>query len=113
MICQLARSSQLCIRHPDLYPRSSTPIPSLLHGPRLSRTPPLPSSRRAERTKWFSLPSSARLFSHFTTLDPHRYALLPPPSASRAATTRIAVSYAANVMADAGALFTSPGANPL
>ena len=44
---------------------------------------PLPPLPRAERTKSFSLPSSARLFSHFTTLDPHRYALLPPLGVTR------------------------------
>ena len=57
------------------------PIPSRTHHPApdpiasvrpVSRTPPPPLFAARRTKKIVSLPSSARLFSHFTTLDPHR-----------------------------------------
>lgn len=85
-------------------------------GPIPARTPPVGLSAMVRRaTLPRPLPNLVPCvsLSHFTTLDPHAAHYSPPPPASRAATARIANSYAAKVMADAGALFTSPGANPL
>ena len=100
MTCHFARRDEISIVSLDPYPRAHPRWP-LGDGP--SRDAPAPPSQ----------PRSVRLSSHFTTLDPHVAHYSPPPPASRAATARIANSYAAKVMADAGALFTSPGANPL
>lgn len=106
---------------PIMYP-SFGPIPSRTQHPDpvasawpASLPQPFPSPLRGAPNEQngfrFHLPRVSFRISRPSTRIATRY--FPPPSASRAATTRIAVSYAANVMADAGALFTSPGANPL
>lgn len=100
MTCHIARRDELSIVTLDPYPRAHPRWP-LGDGP--SRDAPAPSSQ----------PRSVRLSFAFHDPRPACCALFPPPPASRAATARIANSYAAKVMADAGALFTSPGANPL
>ena len=99
MTCHFARRDEISIVSLDPYPRAHPRWP-LGDGPSYDAPArPLPNPVPCVSLR-ISRPSTRMLRT------------IPPP-ASRAATARIANSYAAKVMADAGALFTSPGANPL